>query len=159
MQNVVQLFPHTETLVIPGLVAYGIAQQGRDTFKYAKNKKEAFPWLDEVMDMKRDVESFNETLDPKIQVDNHSWYVEALIMIFPIYYHLGEMEKAKKAYLRACRWAEDGCLLGIPYSSSRCIEDKWSDLEMPWHGKVWRQFLSLCIRIGESQIVKWKARL
>lgn len=144
------------TLVIPGLVAYRKAQQGRDTLTYSKSKEETLLWLDEVFDMKRDVEGFHETLDPKVQADNHYWYVQGLIIIFPVYYCIGEIEKAKRAYERAKAWSADEAMLGITSSSYSSIEAQWSELIMPWHKKVWRSLVSLCARIGEFEMQKWR---
>ena len=167
MQNVLRK-PKSEKsagVIIPGLVAYGKAQHARDTLKYSKSKEKTLRLLNQVMNMKSDVESFNHPLGDKImkniQGANHLWYVEALTIIFPIYYRLGEKEKAKRAYERARAWALDEALLGIVSRSYTLVESEWSKLTIiiPWYKKAWRQLVACCSLIGEQQIIKWKGGL
>ena len=148
-----------EEIIVPGLLAHKYAQQACDAFMSDSQERGIMSELDFVMDMRSTVERWNGSLEEKLQAANHFWYVRALLAVFPVYYALGETEKAESAYKTAKAWALDECLIGLSTSCYTDIEAAWARLRIPWYRSCWKFLSDICQTVGEYEINKGRGEV
>ena len=112
--SVVEVAPESDVVVLPGLVAYGVAMSAE--ILYRNDVRETARLLERVLNMKGEVESFVGSRLPHDQAKNHSAYVEALIVTLRMAHRIGDQALVARSYDRAVAWACAGPLIGVATS-------------------------------------------